>query len=146
VQGPEGRRGLRGPDGEPGFSALSRLPGGKTESGDFLVSEQAALAGEAVGTAVTFSVPLTTPIVEKIEFAKVGTPSTNCLGVGAAAKGYMCVYTSAEENVEASTGAVSDPEAKEATAGTGAFGAEIAFKAVAAGPVRVAGSYTVTAP
>jgi hypothetical protein len=145
VEGPEGHKGGRGEKGEPGFSALSQLPSGKTESGELSLSAPASAIGEALATTITFSIPLTAPITEKVEFTKVGTPGTNCLGVGSAAKGYLCVYTSSEANVEAKSGAAFDPEA-EATPGTGRFGAGLSFKAAAAGPVRVTGTYSVTAP
>src|SRR6185437_2218188 len=46
ITGPQGQRGPRGERGEPGFSALSLLPKGSTESGVFAVSGPTAEAGD----------------------------------------------------------------------------------------------------
>jgi hypothetical protein len=141
--GPRGKTGPQGIQGEPGFSALSELPTGKTESGDFALSTQAANVQEALATAVTFSVPLKTAIVaEKVEFATTQTPGTNCQGPGKAAGGWLCVYVSAINNLESPSAL--NPEAKEATTGSGKFGAGLSWKATAAGPAGVSGTYSVT--
>jgi hypothetical protein len=143
VTGPGGARGLRGPQGEPGFSALSQLPSAKTESGDFALSAPAANVGETLSTAVTFPVPLAAAIAaEKVEFATVTTGKEHCAGPGTAAKGYLCLYTNSTTNVEKPS--AFDPEAA-ATEGTGRFGVGLSWKATATGPAAVSGTFSVTA-
>jgi Collagen triple helix repeat (20 copies) len=146
VKGETGAKGKTGPEGPPGFSALSQLPSGKPESGDFVITANADAAGEQLRTAITFSVPLAAPIsAEMVEFTTLPTLGTHCLGSGSPTKGYLCLYLSSEVNAEAKSGAVLDPEEPGKT-GSGKYGATIGFKAEAAGPFEVAGTYTVTAP
>jgi Collagen triple helix repeat (20 copies) len=147
VAGETGQRGKTGPKGDPGFSALSQLPTGSTESGDFALSAQAASAAEPLSTAITFSIPLTTAIAApNVEFTSIQTPGTHCAEPGKAQKGFLCIYVSSIVNLEAPPGGSAfDPEAKEATAGSGKFGAGLSWKATAAGPAEVSGTYSVTA-
>jgi hypothetical protein len=149
VEGLQGLRGKTGPPGEPGpgFSALSKLPTGESESGDIALSAQAANAAETLSTAVTFAIPLTTAIAdEKVEFTSIQTPGTHCAEPGKAQKGYLCIYVTSITNLEAPPGGSAfDPEAKEATAGSGKFGAGLSWKATAPGPAAASGTYSVTA-
>jgi Collagen triple helix repeat (20 copies) len=148
VTGATGTRGARGVEGEPGFSALSNLKPGGSESGDFALIWQAEKAGENIRTAVTFSIPLEVPVaVGQVEFTPVGTPGEkgHCPNPGAALKGWLCVYTSLEEN--AHSPGTFDPEAKPGvTESPGKFGSGLSWAAVGPGQVSVAGTYTVTAP
>ena len=146
VQGPQGRTGPRGERGEAGFSALSRLPKGATENGEFAVSTGAAGAkGDVLTTALTFSIPLTAPIAEaQIEVTPVGTPTKNCIGPSNAARGVLCVYTSTRQNLEFA--GASDAEAPPGTSGSGLFGASLTWKVENAGPAETTGTWSVTAP
>jgi hypothetical protein len=142
VTGATGPKGSRGPDGEPGFSALSQLPSGKSESGEVGVSAFAKENGETVTTAVTFPIPLTAPIAAgQVEFVTGIGPTKNCAGPGAAAKGWLCVYTNA---VDAEKPASLNPEG--GTGASGKFGAGLSWKATTEGTVTITGTYTVTAP
>jgi len=148
IQGPEGKRGARGEKGDPGFSALSLLPKGSTESGEFSVSEPGNVAaGAAVEGAVTFSIPLTTPIEKQIEVTPVTKAATNCLGPGMAARGWLCIYTRSVSNLEFER--AYDPESFEEIAApgrSGRFGFGTRWKAKEEAPVEVAGTWSVTAP
>ena len=148
VTGPTGKTGPRGFEGPSGFSALSQLPSGKSESGDFAVTQAAGGEAETVSTAVTFSVPLSARIaVEDVEFRTVsGEKSSHCLKPGTAAKGWLCVYTSSEVNAKEPSAV--NPESVELTEkfGSGKYGAELSWAAIKSGHVSVAGTYTVEAP
>jgi Collagen triple helix repeat (20 copies) len=145
VTGEEGARGPRGPQGEPGLSALSTLPHGQSESGDFTIQSAAAPKEALVSGSITFSVPLATPIVAaNVDVRTVGSPDSTCAGPGSAAHGWLCVYTSASENLEAKPKTF-DPEAASPTEGTGRFGVEMRWKTLTEGGARVSGTYTVTA-
>jgi hypothetical protein len=150
VEGREGQKGHLGLTGEPGFSALSQLPTGKSESGDFAVTEDAATEGHTVSTAITFSIPLAVP-VEHVEFTTVSTHTENCLGPGSAHKGWLCVYTSSVVNAKSpSTSNLEVAGPNEFLPGK--FGAGLSWAAENTEPpkqpehVSVAGTYTVTAP
>jgi hypothetical protein len=143
VKGDTGGRGPRGPEGEPGFSALSVLPAGRTESGEFAVSIPTAAAKATLTDPITFTVPLAAGLAKtQVDVHPVGIPDTNCLGPGAAAKGFLCIYTSALENLELE-GAF-NPETALITEGTGRFGSFLKWKLVAEGTARVAGTWTLT--
>ncbi len=143
VQGPQGRTGPRGERGEAGFSALSLLPKGATESGEFAVSTGAGgEEGDVLKDAVTFSIPLAVPVAETQ--IHVGAPTTNCVGPGQAAKGWLCVYTSAVHNLEFQS--AYDPEAAPGTSGSGRFGAGLNWKVEKAGAAEATGTWSLTAP
>lgn len=152
IQGPEGKRGARGEPGVPGFSALSLLPKGATESGEFSASAPGKLAPkETVEDVATFPIPLTAPIETQIEVTPVAKASTNCLGPGMAARGWLCIYTrSVSPTLEFER--AFDPESfeeKPAPGRSGRFGFGARWKVkeeAAEGPVEVAGTWTLTAP
>ncbi len=167
--GPEGKRGVRGERGDAGFSALSSLPKGATESGAFSVSVPGTVAEfsvpapgkepvrETVEGAVTFPIPLTAPIETQVEVTQVAKPSTNCLGPGQAARGWLCLYTRSVTNLEFER--AYDPESFEeipAPGRSGRFGFGTRWKVKdrepveegedVEGPVEAAGTWSVTAP
>jgi hypothetical protein len=157
IQGPEGKRGARGEKGDAGFSALSLMPKGEHESGEFSVSAPGALeVGETVEGVATFPIPLTAPIETQIEVTPVAKASTNCLGPGMAARGWLCIYTrSVSPNLEFER--AYDPESfeeKPAPGRSGRFGFGLRFKVIkdeaegkeVVGPAEAAGTWTVTAP
>jgi hypothetical protein len=147
VTGPLGPRGPRGEKGDNGFSALSLLPKGSTESGDFAVSVPAsAVEGDGLADAVTFSIPLTTPIGEGQ--VPPPTPVANptkpeCPGPGLALKGFLCLYTSTSANLKFE-GAY-NPEASEGK-GSGRFGFATKWSVEKDGAGEVTGTWSVTAP
>jgi hypothetical protein len=102
VPGGAGSAGARGPEGvggPAGLSALSTLPAGESESGDFLASSTGALHTPFF-TTVNFPVPLKTAVSSEHEvFTPIDTPAPHCSGPGHADPGYLCVY-SAVENAE----------------------------------------------
>ncbi len=144
VTGPLGPRGPRGEKGDAGFSALSPLPKGSTESGDFTVSAPAVEPEAVLKAAETFSIPLMAAIAnEQVEVTPATVKTLNCLGPGLAAKGWLCIYTITAENVDFE--GPYDPEAT-ATEGTGRFGFGMIWKAKEAGPAEATGTWSVTAP
>lgn len=152
VTGHEGPKGVKGAQGEPGFSALTQLPGGKTESGEFAISQVSEGAGKTVSTTVSFPIQLAETVSqEKVEFTPASKPGAHCLGPGTAPRGFLCVYVSSELNIdpsepESGNTTVFDPEVEPNTVSSGKFGAGFNFTAAAAGTVRVAGTWSVTAP
>jgi hypothetical protein len=147
VTGASGDKGEKGVRGEPGFSALSQLPSGRTESGDFALEMPALEPGERVSTAIPFSIPLSVPIVPAN--AMLEAEPHHCPGVGTAAAGYLCVYTSSVTDVKASSGLALNPEVaptSPVSAGSGKFGALLSWEAAEQGTVVVTGTYSVTAP
>jgi hypothetical protein len=144
IEGKKGPKGEPGSDGPPGFSALTQMPSGATESGDFVLSTVAAAAGEKVSTAITFSIPLVLPITEKWEFTSVSKPGAHCLGPGTAPRGWLCLYVSAESNLEEGSGQSFDPEVAPVHS-AGKYGAMLTWEAAAPGPATASGTYTVTA-
>ncbi len=143
--GPEGKRGPKG-EGEPGFSALSQLPSGKSESGDWSLQGTATNEHEPITTSISFPIQLTAPIpAEHVEFTRVGVAGKNCPGRGTAARGWLCVYMRSPVNVLPETGLAEDPEIAE-TKGTGTFGASLSWESANLGPAHMVGTYTVQAP
>jgi hypothetical protein len=146
VAGPRGARGARGETGLAGFSALSRLPAGKTESGDFELNGEVA-ENVRVASVLTFPIPLS----NTIEAAKVvvtsvakGVPE-ECPAPGSAANGYLCIYV-ASMTADVLEPMVFDPESEAAshTSGLVGFGLEAKGKEPM-GLVRMIGTYSVTA-
>jgi len=147
ITGPQGQRGQRGERGEPGFSALSLLPKGSTESGVFAVSGPTAEAGDRFEDAEAFSIPLTAPVEAQVQVTPVNVKTVNCLGPGMAAKGWLCIYTRSVDNLEFQR--AYDPESVEEVeppGRSGRFGFGMRWIAEEEGPVEAAGSWSVTAP
>ncbi len=158
IQGLEGKRGAKGERGDPGvFSAADLLGKGERESGEFSVSAPGKVApGGTVEGVATFQIPLTAPIETQIEVTQVAKPSTNCLGPGSAARGWLCIYTrSVSPNLEFKR--AYDPESfeeKPAPGRSGRFGFGTQWTVTkeevegveVEGPVEAAGTWTVTAP
>jgi hypothetical protein len=144
VGGPQGLRGPRGEKGDAGFSALSLLPKGSTESGDFTVSAPAAQKDDVLTDAVTFSIPLTAPIESQVEMTPVAMKTANCLGPGMAARGWLCIYTSVVTTNLKFEGAY-NPEAT-GVKGSGRFGFGTIWKVEASEPAEAIGTWSVTAP
>jgi hypothetical protein len=145
--GPTGPRGPKGEKGEAGASALANLVKGSTESGDFAIADPHAVPPDVLKQAVTFSVPLAVTIPSQIEFTEVTKKTTNCLGPGEAAKGWLCIYWSTKKNLEFQ--GTFDPEAA-GVAGTGRRGFGMSWKVkleegIETEPPEAIGTWTVTA-
>ncbi len=146
VQGPIGHPGNRGERGAPGFSALSLLPKGSTESGEFSVSAPHALAEEVFEGVATFPIPLAAPIETQVEVTREDVPTSMCLGPGTAEKGWLCIYTRSVRNLEFKRAYNPESELEVEPPGrTGRFGFGTEWKAEEEGPVEAAGTWSVTA-
>lgn len=149
-QGAEGRQGPKGPKGEQGergLSALSKLPSGSSESGDIEVSSAAAESGQMLGAVASFPVPLGAPIASsQVQVLEIGKTTTDCPGIGAALRGWLCIYVRAASNME-QTGSVYDPEQELAEGkpveGSGAWGFGLHMRALATGAVWAYATFTV---
>ena len=147
VQGPIGRTGGRGEKGDPGFSALSLLPKGSTESGEFSVSAPHAEAKDMLEGAVTFPIPLATAIETQIEVTPIDKPTPSCLGPGQAVRGWLCIYTRSVRNLEFFRAYDPEDELEKPEPGrTGRFGFGTEWEAEEEGLVEAAGTWSVTAP
>ena len=151
VEGPPGKTGPRGEKGNPGFSALSLLPKGETESGAFAIAAPELGEGAFFEGAVSFPIPLATPIEMQIAVTPIGTPTSHCLGPGMAEKGWLCVYTRLlTKNLEFER--AYDPEAVTevpAPGRTGRFGFGLTFRVKEKEEpalAEAAGTWSVTAP
>lgn len=143
-QGATGTQGAQGAKGSPGQSALSPLPSGQSESGNYGVRTGSA-AGTHIDTVVTFPVPLAAGIQESnVVYTKAGTPVAHCSGPGHADPGFLCIYSRASEDVDTPPNVFSpDPTAAtEKNLGRLGFQMEYLTKASEAND---AGTYTVTA-
>jgi hypothetical protein len=146
VQGALGQRGAKGDKGDAGFSALSLLPKGATENGDFAFSEP--VASGFLESALTFSIPLEASIAQsQVEVVPIATPGPNCLAPGSAKRGWLCVYVSSSKNLKLPP-TIFNPEAKAPSEGSsGRFGAGFVWEVEKAGEsADAAGSFSVTAP
>ena len=101
----------------------------------------------------TFPIPLTAPIEKQVEVTQVAKPSTNCLGPGRAARGWLCIYTrSVSPNLKFER--AYDPESFEeipAPGRSGRFGFGTRWKvdeteSKTEEPAEAAGTWSVTAP
>lgn len=144
VSGAKGTRGEVGREGKEGLSALSTLPSGRSESGVYGIAAPNPATEGVLRQSVTFGLALAAVIAPaSIEYTSSTTPTTNCIGPGHAAKGFLCIYSSGSTGVDPPV--VFEPEDGASTKGTGRVGftLEWPIKAADAGDV---GSYTVTAP
>jgi hypothetical protein len=146
--GENGNNGANGANGAPGKNGASGtnlttqtpLASGQSESGWFAVGGGSS-ATDFVGQGVSFSQPLSAPLLGKVVFNLVGVTSPTCPGVGAAAPGFVCIYT-AEIQAAAFDIALDfklDGESADR------FGFALYFKLLAAEGFAD-GSWTVTAP
>ncbi len=147
VQGPIGRTGGRGEKGDAGFSALSLMPKGSTESGEFSVSAPSAAKGDLLEGVATFPIPLATLIEDQIEVTPIDVKTPSCLGPGQAARGWLCIYTRSVRNLNSSAPTTPSPNWKcRRRAAPGASASAPSWKAEEEGLVEAAGTWSVTAP
>jgi len=142
AQGAAGSQGAPGQPGPEGVSALSTLPSGKSESGEYLVSEP---KGSFAQTAPTFPIPLAAPIPKSnIVYVEKETTPAHCKERGKADPGYLCIYSGFTRGLETPP-FFYDPETSLEVAGTGRFGFVVEWKVTGSGPFAY-GTWTVTAP
>ena len=145
--GPVGPKGSRGPTGGDGFSALSNLPGGETESGDFAISLPATAPGQTLVGAASFPIALAAPLaVKNVIVTSSSVPVEKCAGPGQASRGYLCIYTTSLVNAEPPAGSspVSNPEAAPLVEGSGRHGFRLMWLVKEAGAAEAAGTWSAT--
>jgi hypothetical protein len=136
--------GANGTNGTTGYTET--LPAGKTETGTWTLSYNAAAAGEQPRAAISFSIPLAPEEVgesKAVHAEFVEGPSAECPGsveVPTATPGYLCVYKYGLANAH-------EPELFDMEGGGGGtMGAILSFQTDAAGAAIGWGSWAVTAP
>jgi hypothetical protein len=142
-EGPAGKEGATGKEGSAGQSALSPLPAGDSESGEFGLRSDNSRTHGYITDAVNFAIPLPAPIQEEhVIHAEVGSPVAHCSGPGHADPGYLCLY-------EAFSAGVGAPEVFNTSEGapapgTGRYGFQIEW-IISEEDGYEEGTYTVTA-
>ncbi|MHB8233863.1 MAG: hypothetical protein ACYDHT_04345 [Solirubrobacteraceae bacterium] len=142
--GKSGVNGANGANGTNGSNLTTQTPlaSGQSESGWFAVGDGDSTKG-FVGDGITFSQPLSAPIVENhVIFNPIGSTSSTCPGVGQAARGFVCLYLAEDEGMTFN-GAF--PFNTKITNAADRFGFALYFNAVLAEGFAD-GSWTVTAP
>jgi hypothetical protein len=143
--GPKGATGTEGAKGPPGQSALSPLPSGQSESGDYGIRTANAGAG-FLDEAVTFQIPLATGIPNaNVIYTPIGTPVTHCPVPGRAERGFLCIYSGQNAGVTTPPEVLSFETSSVATEGTGRFGFNMEWGVTPPNGFD-RGTYTVTAP
>lgn len=143
-QGPVGPQGVPGKEGSPGrdLTAETPLASGQTETGAFGDAgngESSYLLGVA-----DFVQSLAAPLDGAHVFALAeGETNAHCPGVGHAAAGYFCAYSTAEQNAYLVGGPDDPANGKE---GAGKDGAVSFFSGDGPGVDYVYGTWAVTAP
>ncbi len=146
-RGPEGSRGLRGEQGSEGAagpSALTSLPTGQTESGDYGIRVPGATSGEFMDESVSFPIPLAKGIAgDHVLYKNEAATVAHCNGVGHADPGYLCIYSF---NHGSTTGPPTVFGAEDSGApGTGIYGFDMEWTTMSGNPFDI-GSFSVTAP
>ena len=142
LPGAAGLQGAKGAEGPAGQSALSPLPSGQSESGDYAMRQENASKTGTIYEAVTFPIKLAAKIpFNKVVYTTSGT-ATHCGGPGHADPGYLCVYSSVHGSSESPE--VHNYEGPVAE-GTGLFGFSLEWLVTGTEPTDI-GTYTVTAP
>jgi len=141
--GANGANGSNGANGANGSNLTTQTPlaSGQSESGWYAVADGASAIG-FVGDGISFSQPLSAPIAEgRVIFNGVGVTTPTCPGVGQAARGFVCIYTSEIDKMTFDIALDFKLNANAADR----FGFALYFNATAAEGFAD-GSWTVTAP
>jgi hypothetical protein len=122
----------------------STLPSGRTETGIFNWSGYST-SGSYVSDAIQFSPPLAADLnTSHAKYQSVGTTSTQCPGVGRAARGWLCLYEGRNDGGDTFYSAKGDPQ------GTGSairsYGTIAYWMITASGATIIRGTWAVTAP
>ncbi|HST32726.1 MAG TPA: hypothetical protein VLJ80_04300 [Solirubrobacteraceae bacterium] len=140
-QGATGAEGARGPAGQ---SALSPLPSGQSESGNYGV-RTGNTSGANIDDVVTFPIALAAGIPESnVAYTKAGTPVPHCSGPGHADPAFLCIYSSLSEGVETPPNVFSPDGSAAKEKNLGRLGFEMEYRTTEADAFD-AGTYTVTA-
>jgi hypothetical protein len=140
--GPEGKEGLQGPTGQ---SALSPLPSGQSESGEYGLRPDNTKTSGGMEQSITFPIPLSEGLpAGRLAIATTETPGAHCSGPGHAERGYLCIYSNEKARVIGPV--VLDTEGPSPPGvGTGRFGFNMAWTITGEDAYDI-GTYTVTAP
>ncbi|MCB0332026.1 MAG: collagen-like protein [Bdellovibrionales bacterium] len=139
-QGETGPQGLQGPQGEPGnFSAT--LSSGDTMRGTFFLAGVATGNSNAFAQSLSFYASLASAPTVSIQ--GVGQTSLECpqMNPPEAAPGYLCIYESFSQNIQAKNVFSVDGPGTTQTYGTNLYGLS-----QAGGQVFWSGTWAVTAP
>ena len=143
-EGPAGKEGKEGKEGKAGQSALSPLPTGQSESGEFDQRTGNTATSTYVDESLTFPIPLAAPIpAEHVIYTAASSPKPHCSGPGHAEAGYLCVYSGFRLGYSEPS-AIFDYETGAYREGAGRFGFDIEWTATTADGYDD-GTYTVTA-
>lgn len=157
--GPTGAQGAPGTQGAPGAKGAQGVPGpltttapsGSTQLGTFAVEGMATAPSENIAeTSISFPLRLiSAPSV--IEMAGGAPPTADCPGTAqtpAAAAGYLCLYFTQVENLDAADPAYDLYPAVPGgvTVGASTFGTLLTAQSAASGQVAAEGSWAVSAP
>jgi hypothetical protein len=143
--GANGKEGLQGKEGLPGQSALSPLPSGQSESGDYGIYTPNTKTSGFLNTSVTFPISLAAPIpASNSIYTTTTAPVTHCSGPGHADHGFLCIYSGNRGRVIAPP-LVLAFESASSTEGSGRFGFDMQWSITGEEAFDV-GTYTVTAP
>jgi|1186.fasta_scaffold77891_2 hypothetical protein len=128
--------GCVGPKALSGAARIAKLLPGESQTGVFSVSDGYPVATPASLTApLPFDRPVSGTLTYQVLLA--AAPRTaNCPGVGSAARGFVCVYDTADQDVATPT----------AAAIKGTNGGFAQWTELGGGTAVARGSYTVTAP
>jgi hypothetical protein len=153
--GATGAAGAAGAPGQPGqnLTAETTLPSGQSESGAFSAASGADNGYEYepgkteygwVAAGITYVQPLAAPIPDEHIKDIRGAYTGECPGPGKAARGYLCLYNSIENDVAAGYGYSESESPGEFS--TPSAGAVLYWTVEEPGVPYAGGEYTVTAP
>jgi hypothetical protein len=145
-KGVGGAKGVEGPKGADGLSALSTLPSGQTESGEYGLN-QASQERSDDGSAGELFGSLREPVpASHVIYNSEGASSTHCSGAGHADPGFVCIYSSVAGGILAAP-SIHNIEVSPATEGTGRFGFDMSWfiSATTGENAFDLGTYSVTA-
>jgi hypothetical protein len=139
-----GGSGGEGKVGPAGLSALSPLPAGDSESGDYGIDADNTSSGIGyLDITVSFPIPLAAGIpVSNVVYTTTNS-ATHCSGPGHAEPGFLCIYSSERFEVETPPEVIEAEGPKED--GAGRFGFDLNWHVEGEGAYDL-GTYTVTAP
>ncbi len=143
--GNPGKEGPQGKEGPPGPSALTTLPSGQSESGEFAAGGSYTAKEGFVEEAISYPIPLSAGLpVGNVVATEVGKPLPECPGPGHAERGFLCLYE-AENKFFEPPEVYNGEESSTLPNGAGRFGADLSWRTTEANGY-VDGTYTVTAP
>jgi Collagen triple helix repeat (20 copies) len=144
TEGKEGKEGKAGKEGPPGPQAISTLPSGSSESGQWAAISTATGAGQTLATTISIPIPLAAaPAVHFI--AENSAPPAGCSGSvehPSAEPGNLCVFVRLLSEAQFQFMYDSQTNSVEAAGGTGTT---LAFESTKAGTAQALGTWAVSA-